>query len=347
MKKFAAILLVAALSLTGCGKNTEPAVTLPPVAEPAVPAPEPEPEPVETCRLEICRFTGREIPEGSALERPVLVIYDNVRPARPPAGLKEAGFVYEIPVEGAITRFLAVFTHSFPGAIGPVRSARPYFVTLALEHGGILAHCGFSPRAQIMLQELKVAHINELTYSQYYFRDSTRKAPHNLYTGMDLLVSGAEKLKYLPSAQKAAPVFRNGEAEYGTGEAVAKVTLNYSTATWADYLYDKAGGLYLRYMEGDRHTDAEGSQLAAKNLIVQFVNITAEEPGSERLDIALVGQGTGYYFVNGRAYPLAWHKKTAASPTQYLLDGKELVLAPGTTWIHYVDARNRSNVTFN
>jgi len=341
LNKINVLLLVFVLAFTGCGKNAEPPVFPPPVAEPdnpELPAPKP---------TEICRFTGREIPAGTALERPILVIYDNTKPARPPAGLKEAGIVYEVPVEGGSTRLLALFTHSFDEAIGPIRSARPYFVTLTLEHGGILAHCGFSPQAQSLLRTLSVAHINEIVQEQYYFRDNSRRTPYNLYTRTELLIQGAQRLKYLPATRKVSPVFRTGKAVLGPGEAAGRVTLNYSSAAWSEYVFDEVSERYLRYVEGDKHTDIAGDQIAVKTLIVQFVNIVAEEPGSERLAISLVGQGSGYYFVNGRGWPLSWHKEAAAAPTRFLLDGQELVLSPGTTWIHYVHARSKKSVTFN
>lgn len=343
IKKTVVLLLIALLVLTGCGKNNETVVSVPPTEEPVAPETpvEPEPDPVE-----ICRFSGREIPEGSALDRPLLAIFGNTAPARPQAGLTEASYVYEIPVEGGLTRLLGVFTHNFDGPIGPVRSARPYFVVLTKEHNGILAHCGFSPRAEITLKNLKVAYINEIPNGQYFYRDNVRKAPHNLYTKIELLLKGAEKFKYLPLASKAEPIFKTGKANLGQGDPATKLAVPYSNYARADYLYEETSGLYLRSLNGNKHTDVSGAQLTVKNLLVQFVSIVPEEPGSDRLDISLVGEGSGIYVSAGKAYSLSWSKKDASSPTRYTVEGKELVLAPGNTWIHLVSTRVKNNVTF-
>jgi hypothetical protein len=339
-RKFFFFLLVFILLIGGCGgKNA--AVPQEPEDEPAVIV-LPEPEPTE-----ICRFCSTEIPEGTSLNRPFLVIYDNVKAARPPSGLEQACLVYELPVEGGVTRLLAFFGHDFPGNIGPIRSARPYMAVLTLEHGGILAHCGFSPRGQEVLRQLKVAHINEISYSQFYFRNKQRNAPHNLYSSMELLHKGSDALKF-ETAEKVPAVFRTGTVKtvYTGGKAASSVKITFSNAVSVNYVFNSSDGHYLRSMNGQPHVEDGGKNLTAKNLVVQFVRIAAEEPNSERLDITLTGQGEGYYFSGGKAYPLSWSKKDAASPTRYTVDGKELVFEPGTTWIHLVSTRHSSGIVY-
>jgi len=332
MKKIILLLLFLAMITVGCSKDP----SLDPLPEPQTPEPEPS---------EICRYCGQEIPIDSSLERPFLVIYGNTKPARPPSNVKQACYVYEIPVEGGITRLLAVFAHNFQGLIGPVRSARTYHAVLTREHNGILAHCGFSPSGQKALSDLRAAHINEISYGQYYQRDKSRKAPHNLYTDIEHLIKGAERFNYLPSDPQEPP-FKIGKAILGPGENAEMVDIAFSNATKVNYLYTHATGLYMRSINGGKHEDNDGVQLSAKNLIVQFVRVASEEAGSERLTISLIGEGSGWYFTAGKAYPLTWSKKNVSSPTEYTVNGQKLVLTAGSTWLHLVSTRAANNVTY-
>jgi hypothetical protein len=333
MKRVIPYILVLLLITAGCGNNSAPA-TENPAAGAAVAPTEP------------CRFCGQAIPEGTAYESPLLVVLDNAAPARPQSGLTQACLVYEVPVEGGLTRLLAVFGHRFTGEIGPVRSVRPCFAVLALEHGGILAYCGASPRGEAALRELRVANINEISNSQGFFRRSGRKAPYNLYTDPELLLAAAERLSAAP-AGKREPVFTVGHNAPIGGESAVQVQIKYSGDAVAEYIFDSQSGLYRRSVNGKPHLDAGGGQLTAGNLVVQFVNIRQEEPGSERLDISLAGHGAGYYFAGGQAFPLAWSKADNAAPTRYTVNGSELIFSPGTTWIHLVPSRRRNGVLFH
>jgi len=336
MVKIIPYIFILLLITAGCGKNGAPARGVP-----ASGAPETAAAPTEPCL-----FCGQAIPEGTALRSPLLVVLDNAAPARPQSGLPEACFVYEVPVEGGLTRLLAVFGHRFTGEIGPVRSVRPYFAILALEHGGILAYCGASPRGEVALRELRVANINEISNSQAFFRRSGRKAPYNLYSDPERLLAAMERLGIRP-AGKPKPAFAAATPAPLGGENAAQVQIKYSGEALSEYVYDPQGGYYLRSANGKPHLDAGGETLAARNLVVRFVSIRPEEPGAERLDITLTGRGEGYYFTGGRAFPLLWSKENNAAPTKYTVNGSELVFSPGTTWIHLVSAHARNNVLFH
>jgi len=335
MKKTIPYILFLLLIAVGCGRDSTPTTVNPAAGVPGKAVAPTEP----------CRFCGQDIQEGMALASPLLVVLDNAAPARPQSGLPQACLVYEVPVEGGLTRLLAVFGHRFTGEIGPVRSVRPYFALLTHEHGGILAYCGASPRGEVALRELRVAHLNEITNSQGFFRRSERRAPYNLYTDLDRLLAAAERRK-LPAAEKREPVFSTGPNAPIGGESAAQVQIAYSGEALVEYVFDRQSGLYLRSVNGKPHRDDSGSQLAIRNLVVQFVNIRPEETASERLDLSLAGRGEGYYFAGGQAFPLTWNKKSAAAPTRYTVNGSELVFSPGTTWIHLVSVRGRNSVLF-
>ena len=103
--------------------------------------PEPTPEPYEAQVL-----TGYEkdidYPEG---ERITAVMVNNIQACRPQRGLSAADILFEIKVEGGITRFMAVFTdyNDIP-EIGPIRSARDQFFRLVLPWQPLYVHVGQS-----------------------------------------------------------------------------------------------------------------------------------------------------------------------------------------------------------
>jgi len=84
--------------------------------------------------------------------RPLLVMIENHSDSRPQSGLNNADIVYEANSEGGITRFMGVFyCNAVKGAtnkydVGPVRSARTYFLDLASEYSDypLYAHVGGS-----------------------------------------------------------------------------------------------------------------------------------------------------------------------------------------------------------
>ena len=87
-------------------------------------------------------------------KRNLVVIIDNDINARPQAGLEQADLVYELPIEGGTTRFMAVFSRFEPELIGPIRSARDYNIDIAKEYDSIFVHAGGSPQAFARFSEI-------------------------------------------------------------------------------------------------------------------------------------------------------------------------------------------------
>src|SRR5690554_5162744 len=145
--------------------------------------PEPEPEPEEP--KEKYPLTGLEVEDNDMnLDYRVLgVMIENSISARPQSGVIQADVVYEILSEGTITRFLALFHSQKPKRIGPVRSARTYYVQLAKGYDAIYSSAGGSPGGLKLVQSDYIDDISGLAYDGRYFtRSSDRYAPHNLYT---------------------------------------------------------------------------------------------------------------------------------------------------------------------
>lgn len=188
--------LVLTMSLIACGSE-----------EVATPAPQQQPEPAKVTEpitpekpVEVvytAPLTGLPVDQPS-LSRPIAVMINNAPAARPQSGLAQADMVYEVLAEGGITRLIAVY-QSYHGdvTIGPVRSIRPYLIGIGESIGALLVHAGGSPEAYSLLQQGHKEHLDEITNaSAPFWRDSSRKAPHNLYTNEEKLRKGALQKKY-------------------------------------------------------------------------------------------------------------------------------------------------------
>ena len=198
-----ALVLALAAAAAGCGGREDEAAVAPPADEPsptpaAAPAPEatPEPSPEPTPPPSVHPLTGLPA-ETPAADRPFAVIVENSPSARPQSGLHLADIVYEVLAEGDITRFVAIFHSETAEEIGPVRSMRPYFVELGMAADAVLVHAGWSQEAMNLMAKHKWNHLDEVYGDHaYYWRDKSRKAPHNVYTSTELMRKGAEERKF-------------------------------------------------------------------------------------------------------------------------------------------------------
>ncbi|MCX6726729.1 MAG: DUF3048 domain-containing protein [Candidatus Shapirobacteria bacterium] len=105
-------------------------------------------------KTEVCPLNGQLFTKDEknlwSTKRPLVVMIENHADSRPQSGLNNADIVYEAVAEGGITRFEAVFyCNVVKGApnkydVGPVRSARTYFLDIASEYADypLYAHVG-------------------------------------------------------------------------------------------------------------------------------------------------------------------------------------------------------------
>ena len=271
---------------------------------------------------------------------PIMVSIDNLPSARPQSGLDKADIIYEIPAEGGVSRFLAVFYHGTADEIGPVRSARPYFVDLARERNAVFVHAGGSQDALNYLASGVINSINEFAYGSFFWRDNSRSMPHNLYTSSEKLMAVLEKKGWDQETEVSAFKFITEDEEKDTisvGVEVLTVEIDYPSAHDI-YKYDNEKGLYLRYIKDNPHCDRiTGEQLTASNIIVQHV--TSKVLDSEgRLAIDMTGEGEALLFSQGHVMQGKWQRDDLDSRTVFYDDsGEEWILAPGQTWIQIAD----------
>lgn len=273
---------------------------------------------------------------------PLAVMIENLVEIRPQAGLSGAGIVYEALVEGGITRFLAIYsTADAIPTIGPIRSARTYYVDWAEEYGGVFAYVGGSPEALGLTNSSQyLTDLNQFYHAEYYYRDEARLAPHNLFSTSDLFNLALRDLKLdaIPG-DFTAWTFTAEPANINLPDNVAPLTIAYSSTDYGvEWRYDPGSNSYVRWNGGVEHRDANtNEQLRAKNIIVQRVPTTLLEAATGRLAMTTTGQGEAVLFQDGEVRIGQWVKAERGERTAFLdASGAEWQYHPGTTWIEVV-----------
>lgn len=272
--------------------------------------------------------------------RPYAVMINNVDGARKlQSGLQDAYIIYEMMVEGGITRYLALFMDKDVDRIGSIRSARHYYLDYALENDAIYVHHGYSPQAKSDWNSLGVDRI-EVNESSTGWRDksASKTYEYTLFTSTDKLSHGLGK-KRVERKNDLLLNYSADEVDIANMEGVISannVYIKYSNTTKNNYVYDVENKVYLRSVNGKEQKDyVTGKQLSVKNIIVYDVKYS-KIPGDtyDRQNIDNIGSGKGYFITSGYAVPITWEKKDRKSQTVYkYLDGKEIIVNDGNTFI--------------
>ncbi|CAG9621349.1 Putative lipoprotein YerB [Sutcliffiella rhizosphaerae] len=283
-----------------------------------------------------------EITEIKKDTRPFAVMVNNDEKARPQSGLHKADIVYEILAEGDITRFLAIFHSELPDTVGPVRSARDYFVDLTKGYNALYVFHGWSPAAKEKIEAGEVDGINGLSYDGTLFnRASFRKAPHNSYITSENIEKGATMLNYSLEATVPPLLFlKEEETNDLNGTTTDYVKIEYSSrqTTHVEYKYNHTNDHYVRYSAGEKLTDLDTlEEISAANiLIVETEHTVLDKQGRRFIDIESGGQAV--LIQKGIRYDLEW--KMAEGKILPFANGQQVPLAPGKTWIQVVPNLN-------
>lgn len=272
--------------------------------------------------------------------RPYAIMINNVEGARKlQSGLQDAYMVYELMVEGGITRYLALFLDQTTERIGSIRSARHYYLDYALENDAIYVHHGYSPQAREDWSKLGVDRI-EVNESTTGWRDKSASKTYEftLFTNIEKLGKGIRSKRTERNKDLLLNYsVDNIDISQMEGAIPAnKVDIKYSSNTTTNYKYDTDNNIYLRSVNNKSQNDyVTGKQLTVKNIIVykvKYSNIQGDDKGRQTIDN--VGNGTGYYISNGYAVPITWKKDSRSSATIYKYNnGKEIQVNDGNTFI--------------
>ncbi|MGB8961279.1 MAG: DUF3048 domain-containing protein [Pseudonocardiaceae bacterium] len=316
----------SAASATGTVPVSQvPSSTLAPSVVPSDPAPSllpslaPSPPPVSP-------FIG--LPTD--LQAPVLCVkIDNASVARPQSGLELADVIYVEPVEGGLSRLLAVYQSRIPPVVGPVRSSRASDVELLSNFGRpALAFSGAAAEVGALVARAPVLDVSAIARSGDYHRDRHRAMPHNLYGDANLLRQGGAPPRDIG--------FRFGPPPPG-GRPVSSTAVRYS-ATAIGVQWVPAEARWVISMDGAPLTSASGPRPGAATVVLQRVSVSAtavhDAAGAASPFAATVGSGDAVVLRDGLAFTGNWSRPTPDAITTFTLpDGSPLTFAPGPVWV--------------
>jgi len=299
------------------------------LAGPGRPPAAPKPGPGHSSQL-YSPFTGEPV---TALGRVLAVKIDNLAPARPQAGLTGADIVYVLPVEGGLSRFMAVFSSRFPSVIGPVRSAREDDLELLRQFGRpAFAYSGAQPQLLPVVERARTVDLyaGRASISGGDFRDPRRIAPHNLYARTSRLLAEAS------GASRARDIgFRFGPAPSG-GRAATSLSVSYPAASFT-FRWSASDGRWLVGMDGTPARAAEGGPLSAATVVIQYTTVRTSrflEAGARPPYAESTGAGTGVVLRGGRAYGIRWSRPGADGGTAFTtMSGQVMTFARGPIWV--------------
>jgi hypothetical protein len=273
-------------------------------------------------------FTGEPVP---SLNRVLAVKIDNIVYARPQTGLTHADIVYVLPVEGGLSRFLAIFSSDYPRVIGPVRSAREDDLELLRQFGRpAFAYSGAT--AALLPYIHATARIVDLYAgtTRGYYRDNNRIAPYNLYAHTKQLLAQSA------GASTARDIgFRFGPPPPG-GTATRSESVSYPAASFR-FTWSAAKGRWLVSMDGRRAVTTDGGRLSPATVVIQHTTVRTSrflEYGKPPPYAESVGSGTALVLRDGKAWTTHWSRPNANGGTTFTTaSGRRMTFAPGQVWI--------------
>ncbi len=285
-------------------------------------------------------LTGRFIDEKlDHLPQVFGVMVENSADAWPLSGLDEAFLVIEAPVEGNIPRFIAFFSEDSDfGKIGPVRSARPYYLNWNDELQAVYAHVGGSPEAlELIKSTYSTIDLNQFFQSEYFYRQTTnnRFAPHNVYTTGNLLISSLDELD-LSEPSYFSWLFKD-DSPINSDDAVS-VEIDFADGMTYDVFweYNAEKNSYLRYQAGDVMRMEDNEPIYANNVIVIATDIRVID-NEGRKSLQTIGEGDALIVQDGEAYVARWIKSEHDNRLRfYTYDGYGISFNSGVTWIEVV-----------
>ncbi len=276
---------------------------------------------------------GSPVARGQEAQRPWAFMMDNQLDARPALGLSQANVVIEAPVEGGITRFLALFDPSTSStSIGAIRSARPYFIEWAESWKAVFAHVGGSPEALDKLTRIPsttLLDVNEMTQGESaYRRDPNRPSPHQVVTSVERFSGFLEASGTSTTTSFSSWRYRAPRAATSTVD-VPSVRIPYGGGYSVRWVFDAGVGMYKR-LQSIKPISA--TPLFASNVVVLKTEAKILDDKG-RLKLKTIGSGDLVLYRDGKKYLGRWRRSMGEVMRFTSNEGIDLELAPGTTWI--------------
>lgn len=291
-------------------------------------------------------FTGLALREGeSSTNRPVAVMVNNISASLPQRGIDDADIIYELPVEGAVTRLMAVYSdYSMMPDVGSIRSVRHDYAELIAPYQPIYMHIGGSQAGLDAIDRYKIDDIEgkELAGTAFY-QDSSRKgsyaSEHTWFANLETLKKGLEKTGHkaalaepIPSIFKFADAETDVMAENASASPANSVTVKFSSSSTASFDYDAEAGVYKKSQNGKSHIDLnKNAAVTVENILVMYTKVGMLDNIHKEIDLS---KGAGYYISNGKKIDVSFSKADVDVNLKVLdLSGNEITMNAGQTWI--------------
>ena len=350
-----AVLAAGMTLFTACGKEEQGTLFAHPSPEPVEsarfsPGKTPSQRAEELAAMPQNPLTGEPgYPENALGRRPVAVMVNNLNAALPHRGLSQADILYEVAVEGGITRMLAVFADisSIP-SVGPVRSARHYYTDFLVPYNALYVHFGGSNPGKAAIQNRGVDNIDGLIYGATAFtkdnwRAQNRGVEHSYFIDGAAIQSVAEQRGYSLNGETSAP-FAISQKKVELPQKANSVYVKFSGYTNSEFTWNPDAGLYEKKRNGEPHIDENNSQvLQFANVLVLSTSITSYDGGDLR-EVAL-GSGDGWFFTGGGYEEINWKKGGYQNQFTFTAkDGSPITGNAGPTFIAIIDQSMVSSV---
>ncbi len=282
-----------------------------------------------------CPLTGLPAPHGRIPDRPALAIkVENAPEARPQTGLNDADIVYEEPVEGGYTRFIAIYQCADASRVGPVRSGRTTDPDVLRQFGhAAVGYAGGVKAVKEGIAKAGLIDVNYIVASRAYTRDDGRPAPHNLYTSTGALWKAAHVKDGAP-----APVFTYDAQLANKAKRVRSAHLPFSSVSDVYWTWSRKDSAWLRSHGTTPHELTDGSRVSATNVVIMQVRVRPghilDAAGNPSPVVTLTGSGKAYVLRDGRMILGRWERPKLSDVTKLVAkDGSEIALEPGRTWV--------------
>lgn len=288
-------------------------------------------------------LTGLQVDPAINRRQVTGVMIENSVFARPQSGLNQAGVVYEAVAEAGITRFLALFQDTQSNYLGPVRSARPYFVQWCQAFDCALAHVGGSPEALGDIKKWHVKNLDQFAGAQFFHRINSRYAPHNMYTSESQLTKYEKSRSYNGSSYTGFAHLLKEPKVLTANITTTSINFNYPGSAYdVHYSYNAKANDYPRSEGGKPHYSVDGNGKKYRNepkVVIALVMHYAKEGDGYHSSYVSTGSGAAYIFQNGTVTKGTWSRQDRSS-NFVLQDATDntIRLTPGQTWISVVSS---------
>jgi len=307
-------------------------------------------------------LTGTSTMHDISWNRPVAVSISNQRAALPSNainGISQADIVYEVLVEGGITRFVALYQDfSNVGVVGSIRSARHYIVEIAEAHDALFIHAGGSPLGFEEIENRGITNFDGVTgrRGQIFKRDVNRVPGHTVLNYHALTTSGASFIQWLPTYGLRLEHNNNylhtlffSDNPIPNGDRAHNVVARFSSGKSSTFTYNESQNIYYMSQFGSQLTDANnGNSVAFTNLLIletHVADLVGHGSGAGRQDMSTVGSGSGYFISGGRYIRINWFRADKSSQFIYACENGNIIdLGRGKTYVGFVPLNTTTTI---